>query len=198
MLGHIWLFVTMDWNPPGSSVHGILQARILKWVAILFSRGSSRLRDWTLSLSCCRQILYHLSHQGRLNSPVDVNLNCLKRGSCNRGPKTEDLRLGLLGGGAWGGLQHLGTVLPGCTHSWEPTPRGSRPGLQGSTPASGQGVWKLIARIHTGWCVRKSLPSLPPEINMCIEIIWVNTCEALRTLQGTQSAFKYNKNLNNK
>ena len=31
----------MDWSLPGSSVHGILQARILLWVAISFSRGSS-------------------------------------------------------------------------------------------------------------------------------------------------------------
>ena len=31
----------MDCSPPGSSVHGILQARILEWVAICFSRGSS-------------------------------------------------------------------------------------------------------------------------------------------------------------
>ena len=35
------------YSPPGSSVHGILQARILEWVAISFSRGSSRPRDWT-------------------------------------------------------------------------------------------------------------------------------------------------------
>ena len=35
----------MDCSPPGSSVHGILQARILEWVAISFSRGSSRPRD---------------------------------------------------------------------------------------------------------------------------------------------------------
>ena len=32
---------------PGSCVHGILQARVLDWVAISFSRGSSRLRDGT-------------------------------------------------------------------------------------------------------------------------------------------------------
>ena len=38
----------MDYNPPGSSVHGILQSRVLEWVAILFSRGSSWPRDWTL------------------------------------------------------------------------------------------------------------------------------------------------------
>ena len=37
--------------PPGSSVHGILQARILEWHAIPFSRGSSQLRDWIL-VSC--------------------------------------------------------------------------------------------------------------------------------------------------
>ena len=41
-LRHTWLFVTpMDYNLPGSSVHGIFQARILEWVAIPFSRGSS-------------------------------------------------------------------------------------------------------------------------------------------------------------
>ena len=36
----------MDGSPPGSSVHGIFQARILEWVAIPFSRGSSQARDW--------------------------------------------------------------------------------------------------------------------------------------------------------
>ena len=35
----------MDCNPVGSSVHGILQARILEWVAMLSSRASSQLRD---------------------------------------------------------------------------------------------------------------------------------------------------------
>ena len=37
----------MDCRPPGSSVYGILQARILEWVAIPFSRGSSQPRDRT-------------------------------------------------------------------------------------------------------------------------------------------------------
>ena len=41
----------IDYSPPGSSVHGVLQARSLEWVAISFSRGSSRPRDWTL-VSC--------------------------------------------------------------------------------------------------------------------------------------------------
>ena len=37
----------MDCSPPDSSVHGILQARILEWVAISFSSGSSQSRDQT-------------------------------------------------------------------------------------------------------------------------------------------------------
>ena len=37
----------MDCSPPGSSVHGIFQARILEWIAISFSRGSSQPRDQT-------------------------------------------------------------------------------------------------------------------------------------------------------
>ena len=41
-------------SPPGSSVHGILQARILEWVAMPFSRGSSRPRDQTRVLCCYR------------------------------------------------------------------------------------------------------------------------------------------------
>ena len=51
-----------DCSPPGSSVHGILQARILEWVAMPSSRGSAQHRDWTRvsCISCIgRQILYH-------------------------------------------------------------------------------------------------------------------------------------------
>ena len=42
---------TMDCRLPGVSVHGILQARILEWIAIPFSRGSSQLTDQSL-VSC--------------------------------------------------------------------------------------------------------------------------------------------------
>ena len=41
----------MDCRPLGSSVHGILQARMLEWVALPFSRGSSQSRDWN-QVSC--------------------------------------------------------------------------------------------------------------------------------------------------
>ena len=45
------LWDPMDCSPPGSSVHGILQIRILEWVAMPSSRGSSQSRDWTC-ISC--------------------------------------------------------------------------------------------------------------------------------------------------
>ena len=46
------LYDPMDCNPPGSSVHEILQARILAWVAIFFSRKSSqpRYQTWCSAL----------------------------------------------------------------------------------------------------------------------------------------------------
>ena len=54
---------------PGSSVHGILPARIPEWVAISFSRGSPRPRDWT-QVSCIgRQILYHWAARKALAQP---------------------------------------------------------------------------------------------------------------------------------
>ena len=53
----------MDYSLQGSFVHGILQARILKWVDFPFSRGSSQPIDQTQVLSHCRQILYCLNHQ---------------------------------------------------------------------------------------------------------------------------------------
>ena len=47
----------VDCSLPGSSVHGIVQAGILKWIAMSFSRGSSR--DQTRISCISRQILYH-------------------------------------------------------------------------------------------------------------------------------------------
>ena len=49
-------------KPSGSSVHGIFCTRILEWVAISYSRGSSQPRDWTCvsCISCTgRRILHH-------------------------------------------------------------------------------------------------------------------------------------------
>ena len=47
----------MDCSPPGSSVHGTLQARILEWVGIRFSGESSRPRDWA-QVSCIAGLFF--------------------------------------------------------------------------------------------------------------------------------------------
>ena len=57
----------VDCHPPGSSVHGILQARIVEWVAISYTWGSSQPRDQSHVSCICsidRQILYHWCHPG--------------------------------------------------------------------------------------------------------------------------------------
>ena len=51
----------MDCSPPGSSVHGILQARILEWVAISFSKGIFLTQGSNPSLLHCRETLNLLS-----------------------------------------------------------------------------------------------------------------------------------------
>ena len=51
LLSSVRLFATPSTSPPGSSVRGIIQARIQEWVVIPFSRGSSRPRDQT-QVSC--------------------------------------------------------------------------------------------------------------------------------------------------
>ena len=49
----------MDYSLPGSSVHGISQARILVWITISFSSGSSQPRDQTCIACIGRQMFYH-------------------------------------------------------------------------------------------------------------------------------------------
>ena len=66
MLSSVQLCDLMYCSPPGSSAYGILQAKILEWGAISFSRVSFPPRDQTLCLLHCRQILYGLSHQETL------------------------------------------------------------------------------------------------------------------------------------
>ena len=64
-----------DCSLPGSSVCGILQARILEWVAMHFSRGSSQPRGQT-RIFCVsyigRHVLYHQHHLGNHTLPYDL------------------------------------------------------------------------------------------------------------------------------
>ena len=67
----------MDCSLPGSSIHGILQARILDWVAMPSSKGSSRHRDqtWVSYVPCFgKQILYWQSYKRSPNVPVNLQM----------------------------------------------------------------------------------------------------------------------------
>ena len=73
----------MGCSPPGSSVHGILQARILEWVVIPSSKGSSQPREGTLVsyIEGNFFFFYCLSHQGSLCLPTS-NQNPSARHVC--------------------------------------------------------------------------------------------------------------------
>ena len=83
----------MDCSPPGSFDHGISQARILEWVAISFSRGSSKPRDQT-QVSCSgRRVLYHWAigeahHSAKtlLNTKDETEEQCSAKSSRYRSP----------------------------------------------------------------------------------------------------------------
>ena len=60
----------MDCSPPGSSVHGIFQARILEWVAISSSRGSSQSRDYINNLRYADDTTLMAESEEELKSPL--------------------------------------------------------------------------------------------------------------------------------
>ena len=71
----------MDRSPPGSSVHGILQARRVEWVAMPSSRESSQPSDRThiSCVSCITGGFFTLSHQGSPPLPIQLPCSCHKR-----------------------------------------------------------------------------------------------------------------------
>ena len=76
MLSCVQFFCDLvDWSPPGSSVYGILQAGILEWVAISYSRGSSQPRDRTY-VSCLSGRFFTTGFPGK-------TLNLCILGGCN-------------------------------------------------------------------------------------------------------------------
>ena len=91
----------MDCSLPGSSVHGISQARILEWVAISFSRGTSQARDRTYISCIGRQTLYHCT-----TKEAQISF-FLKKTSLHQEPSSRKRKRG---GGYWH-ERHLTPVL---------------------------------------------------------------------------------------
>ena len=75
-LSHVWFFCDlMDCSPPGSSVHGISQARILEWTAVSFTRRTSRPRDST-HVSCIGRWIPYL---WATREALETSKSCLQR-----------------------------------------------------------------------------------------------------------------------
>ena len=108
----VQLFATLC-SPPGCSVHGILQARILESVAMPSSRESSQPGDRTrlsLGLLHCRQILYTLS---QLGSPAKSLRGFTRHGGYSAGQRLVTLCLDVK-------KKHKGNILPssrGCNNA---------------------------------------------------------------------------------
>ena len=72
----------MDYSPPGFSVHGIFQARVLEWVAISFSRGSSWPRDqtWVSRIAGRRFTIWATREARHIKSLIASFLMMVKQG----------------------------------------------------------------------------------------------------------------------
>ena len=125
-----------DCSPPGFSVRGILQARLLEWVAISSSRGSSQPRGWThISWVSCigRQVRYELRHWGSPSSPTVTDRSARRgqlwgdQGSCSQCPWMKKWSGASLDLTSLQGLLNESRFSPGRRgHRFSPGRRGHR------------------------------------------------------------------------
>ena len=113
----------MDCSLPGSSIHGIFQARILEWVAISFSRRSSWPRDWT-RVSCIvgRHFTIWATREGSWKKSYDKLRQCIKKQShhfASKGPYSQSYYLSFTHVQMWE-LDHKEDLAlkNGCFWTW--------------------------------------------------------------------------------
>ena len=128
-------------SPPGSTVYGIFQARILKWVAIPFSRGSSWLRDWT-HISCIgRQILYHWATWEALNKHYWLIFSLLYKFVLKSGYHSSE-------------CVEIIVFIFWTSRGWDVSAIGGSPGLEegGGCPQGTRHTATLCERPKASWC----------------------------------------------
>ena len=103
----------MDYSLPGSSVHEISQARILEWVAISYSRGSSQPRDQTCVSCIGRQILYHWATR---EAPCRIYIFLSSQTEKAMATHSSTLAWKIPWTEGPGGLQSMGSL--GVGHDW--------------------------------------------------------------------------------
>ena len=143
---------SVDFSPPGSSIHGILQARILEWVAISFSRGSSQPRDQT-SNSCFGIAWFELTF---------TQINCLT---------LYDLTVCSLPAPSIHG------ILQARILEWI-----SIPFSRGSSQPRDQTWFSCIAgRFFTTWAIREVPSNSPPRL-LLLKNKTVRSCPGARSI----------------
>ena len=149
----------MDYSPPGSSVRGIFQARILEWVAISFSR------DWTQVSYIGRQILYHCGIRGAHGGIIKSGSQKLRVQKDRATRWQPESRLHATCG-QWPGPR-LGHCTWNAFHFFCPinyTPTG--PQHPPKAFLSGPWlfpVWTWISKGHSSFLIHHKLP-MPPHI----------------------------------
>ena len=93
------------YDPMDYTVHGILQARMLEWVAFPFSRGSSQLRDQTQFSHIAGGFFYQLSHRGSPNTDYLYPKQCF-----SHIPDQQQFNKHVLSR-AWGWCGYIRTLL---------------------------------------------------------------------------------------
>ena len=177
----------MDCGPPGSSVHGILQARILEWVAIPFSRRSFQFRDQTQVSHIASRFFTIWATQEAKQKPYllsNKNISAVKseshsvmsaslqpHGLCSPwnflGQNTEVGSCSLLQGifptqGSNPGLPHCRWIL--YQLSYKGSPRILEcvvyPSSGSSQPRNQTGVSCIAGRFFTNWAIREAISAV--------------------------------------
>ena len=133
----------VDYSPPSSSIHGILQARILEWVAISFSRGSSQPRDRTqvshlagrhFNLCATREALKYKNTVSQKTSYRDTELQIhvltskISKGGKEARLKEEGGGVGRGGRKGWPTDVSCHLQIPRCYGTFPQAPREGRTG----------------------------------------------------------------------
>ena len=168
----------MDQSPPGSSIHGISEARILEWVAISFSRGSSWPRDWTLA-SCIT---------GRFLTPESLGKPILwVQDEKTWGTQVLDkmLRSHKLGSGSARiqavGLQSLSSFLPSVLKA-KSSQRNNLSLGSVAVVEMQRWIYQEAEGLNSGPSFAENLPGGPSSVNT-----WLHLCQFCKNLHEKKS-----------
>ena len=118
---HVWVFYTQDCSLPDFSGQGILQVRILEWVPCSLLQGIFPTQGSNPGLPHCKQILFHLSHQG---SPRILGWGAFLFSRVSSGPRNQP-RVSCIAGRfltSWAMGKPLSALVAFCNHDCSQAP----------------------------------------------------------------------------